>query len=216
MYFITTVNSCEYDEVCSTRKSSYLSVFCRKNLSEVKSMVNFKVESVKLIPFKESVGKDLYQMYQDIPSEEVGSINNLNEISYKKFEQKCEELIEEETIVNNEIHTTTSRFILYNDKKPIGEIGIRTTLNDFWQNRGSQIYYKIRKSERDKGYGKLILELGLLEAKRLGFNKIRINCDDNNIASKKIIMKNGGVVDIKSYKTKDGSSSSYIIELNEK
>lgn len=179
-------------------------------------MVNFKVESVKLIPFKESVGKDLYQMYQDIPSEEVGSINNLNEISYKKFEQKCEELIEEETIVNNEIHTTTSRFILYNDKKPIGEIGIRTTLNDFWQNRGSQIYYKIRKSERDKGYGKLILELGLLEAKRLGFNKIRINCDDNNIASKKIIMKNGGVVDIKSYKTKDGSSSSYIIELNEK
>ncbi len=45
---------------------------------------------------------------------------------------------------------------------------------------------------------------------------MRINCDDNNIASKKVILKNGGIVDIKNYKTKDGSSSSYIINLDEK
>ena len=206
---------------CRAGELGYLSVFCKRNLSEVKSMINFKIENmlkkkIKLIPFKESVGKDLYQMYQDIPKEEVGSINNLNGINYEEFKKKCEELIKEEKIINEEIHTTTSRFILYNDYKPIGEIGIRTTLNDFWENKGSQIYYKIRKSERKKGYGNLILKLGLLEARKLGFNKIRINCDDNNTASKKIIIKNGGIVDIKSYKTNDGFSSSYIIKLNEK
>ena len=33
--------------------------------------------------------------------------------------------------------------------------------------------------------------------------------------SKKIIIKNGGVVDIKSYKTNEGFSSSYIIDLKD-
>ena len=183
-------------------------------------MVNYKIDcmlkqKIKLIPFRECVGKELYEMYQDIPKEEIGSINKMNGISYEEFKEKCNEFINEETIENAEIHTTTSRFILYNDNKPIGEVGIRTTLNDFWKNKGSQIYYKIRKSERQKGYGNTILELALIEAKKLGFNKVRINCDDNNISSKKVILKNGGIVDIKNYKTKDGSSSSYIINLDE-
>ena len=174
------------------------------------------IEKVKLIPFKDCINKDLYEMYQDIPKEETGSSNKLNGISYTDFKNKCNELSKEETIVNDEINTTTSRFILYDNNKPIGEVGIRTTLNDFWQNKGSQIYYKIRKSERQKGYGNIILNLALNESKKLGFNKIRINCDDNNIPSEKVILKNGGIVDIKSYKTKDGTSSSYIINLDKK
>lgn len=205
---------------CRAGELGYLSVFCKRNLSEVQSMVNYKIDCMlkkktRLVPFKESVNKDLYEMYQDIPKEEIGSSNKLNGLSYKEFKQKCNEMIKEETIVNEEIHTTTSRFILYDDNKPIGEVGIRTTLNDFWQNKGSQIYYKIRKSERQKGYGNIILDLALKEAKGLNFNKVRINCDDNNIPSKKVILKNGGIVDIKSYKTKDGTSSSYIINLDQ-
>lgn len=205
---------------CRAGELGYLSVFCKRNLSEVKSMVNYKIDCmlkrrIKLIPFRECVGRELYEMYQDIPKEEIGSTNKMNGISYGDFKEKCNEFINEETIENTEIHTTTSRFILYDNNKPIGEVGIRTTLNDFWKNKGSQIYYKIRKSERKKGYGNIILELALIEAKKLGFNKVRINCDDNNIASKKVILKNGGIVDIKKYKTKDGSSSSYIINLDE-
>ena len=174
------------------------------------------MSTIKLIPFKNCINQDLYEMYQDIPKEEIGSINKMNGISYKKFKEMCKELIKEEKIINEEINTTTTRFILYDNNKPIGEVGIRTALNDFWKNRGSQIYYKIRKSERQKGYGNFILELALKEAKKLGFNKIRINCDDNNVPSQKIILKNQGIVDIKSYKTKDGFSTSYIISLDEK
>ena len=36
---------------------------------------------------------------------------------------------------------------------------------------------------------------------------------DSNIPSKKVILKNGGKVDIESYKTKEGTSSSHIIDL---
>ena len=168
---------------------------------------------VKLIPLKDIINKELYEMYQDIHAYEIGSRNELNGISFKEFKDKCDEYIKEESIINKKLNTTTKRFILY-DNKPIGQLGIRTTLSDLWINNGSQIYYKIRKNERGKGYGNIILKLGLLEAKKIGFNKVRINCDDNNIKSKKVIIKNGGILDIKHYKTKDGTSSSYIIKIS--
>ena len=103
---------------------------------------------------------------------------------------------------------------MFVNSKPIGEIGIRTTMNDYWINYGSQIFYKIRKDYRGKGYGNIILNLGLKKAKELGFDKIRVNCDNNNIPSKKAIIKNGGIVDIENYATSEGISSSYIIYLD--
>lgn len=170
----------------------------------------------RLVPFEDCINEDLYEMYQDIPKQEVGSINKLYGISYEEFKNICEFIIKEEYKVNKELNTTTKRFILYINNMPIGELGIRTTLNDFWINKGSQIYYKIRKSKRGKGYGNIILNLGLEKAKELGFNKIRINCDNNNVASKKIILNNGGKADILNYKTKVGISTSYIINLDKK
>lgn len=169
---------------------------------------------IRLEKLDRCVIPELYDMYQDIPKREPGSHNILNGVDYKEFERICNELIKEENLINEELNTTTNRYILYDDNKPIGEAGIRTTKSEFWVNSGSQIYYKIRTSERGKGYGNIILALALKEAKKLGFKKIRVNCDDNNIASKKIILKHNGVIDIKNYKTKDGTSSSYVIKLD--
>lgn len=170
----------------------------------------------ELIPLKQCINKELYEMYQDIPYEEIGSSNKINGASYEEFLEIMKQYIDEETKINKELNTTTNRYILYIDNLPVGEVGIRTTFNDFWINQGSQIYYKIRKSERSKGYGNIILELGLQKARELGFKTVRINCDNINISSKKIILKNGGVEDIVSYKTKDGYSTSYIINLEDK
>ena len=169
--------------------------------------------NIKLIPLSKCIGKELYEMYQDIPTCEIGSTNKLNGVSYDKFLNIMDEYIKEETNINKALNTTTQRYILSVDNIFVGEVGIRTTLNDFWINRGSQIYYKIRVSECGKGYGNTILALALKQAKQLGFKRVRINCDNNNIPSKKIILKNGGIVDIKDYKTSDGYSTSYIIDL---
>lgn len=169
----------------------------------------------ELIPLNNCINKDVYEMYQDIPLEEIGSINKINGVSYEKFLEISKKYIEEETNLNKELNTTTKRYILYIDNFPVGEIGIRTTRNKFWLNEGSQIYYKIRKSKRGKGYGYIILELGLKKARELGFTNIRVNCDNKNIASKKIILKNGGKEDIVNYKTKDGYSTSYLISMEE-
>ena len=168
---------------------------------------------IKLVPIKSCDINKLYEMHQDIPLKEIGSSNIFYGISYDEFVLKLKEYINEENIINKDLNTTTKRYILVIDNEYIGELGIRTTQNSFWVNKGSQIYYKIRLNKRGKGYGNLILKLGLVEAKRLGFNKIRINCNDSNIPSKKVILNNGGVLDIDAYYTKEGTSSSYIINL---
>lgn len=57
----------------------------------------------------------------------------------------------------------------------------------------SNFGYSVRPSERGKGYAKEQLRLGLLKAKELGIEKVRIVCRDINIGSNKTILANGGV-----------------------
>lgn len=53
----------------------------------------------------------------------------------------------------------------------------------------------IRPSERRKGYGSAMIGLALLEAKKLGLNKVLMCCDKKNIASARSIMNNGGILE---------------------
>ena len=56
----------------------------------------------------------------------------------------------------------------------------------------SHIGYSIRPSERCKGYAKEQLRLVLKEAKKLGFNTVRLVCSDRNIGSNRTIAACGG------------------------
>ena len=76
----------------------------------------------------------------------------------------------------------------------IGEISIRHRLNEVLERYGGHIGYGIRVSEWNKGFGTLMLELALREAKKIGLSKILITCDDNNIGSAKVMEKNGFVL----------------------
>ncbi len=53
----------------------------------------------------------------------------------------------------------------------------------------------MRKSERRKGYAKVMLSLALEKCKQLNLEKILITCDKNNIGSAKTILSNGGVLE---------------------
>lgn len=149
-----------------------------------------------------------YQMYQDIPSVELGSSNEINGKSFEEYKEILKKYKRFEKELDLEVNSTTNRYIFYVDGVPVGEIGIRTTINDFWLNRGSQIFYKVRKSYRNMGYGTMMLKLGLLECKRMGMKSVCLNCNDKNIASKRVILKNGGKL-LFNY----GDSSRYEISL---
>jgi predicted acetyltransferase len=168
----------------------------------------------KLELINTNMNKDVYDMYQDIPKEELGSNNPFYGLTFEEYKDTLINIKKDETIIDSKLNTTTNRYIFFVNDNPVGELGIRTTLNDFLVNKGSQVFYKIRISERNKGHGNKILELGLEECKKLGMKKVRINCADTNEASKKVIIHNSGKLDIISYKTNDGTSSSYIIDLD--
>ncbi len=77
----------------------------------------------------------------------------------------------------------------------LGHLSFRHELSDWLKRIGGHIGYDIRPSERGKGYGSLILKLGLEKAKELGLENVLITCQVGNTASKKIIEKNGGVLE---------------------
>ncbi len=81
------------------------------------------------------------------------------------------------------------------ENKIVGTSRLRPVLNDAFLFIGGNIGYDISPLYRNKGYGKEVLRLILLEAKKKDLKKVLITCDENNIASWKIIEANNGVLE---------------------
>ena len=63
-----------------------------------------------------------------------------------------------------------------------------------WIKWSGNFYYKIRLSERKKGYGTKILSLALEEFKKMGFKEIYGQSSKGNVGSAKVIENNGGIL----------------------
>jgi predicted acetyltransferase len=94
-----------------------------------------------------------------------------------------------------------------------GRVSLRHELNDSLLKEGGHIGYEIRPSKRGQGYGNKALELVLPKARELGLEKVLVTCDSTNIASRKIIEANGGVLENK-IPSEDGKSSKLIFWIN--
>ncbi len=74
----------------------------------------------------------------------------------------------------------------------VGTVSVRHQLTPELLQDGGNIGYDIRQSERRRGYGTIILSLALAEARKLGLGEVLVTCDETNIASRRIIERNGG------------------------
>ena len=83
---------------------------------------------------------------------------------------------------------------LVTENEYLGHVSIRHVLNPWLEKIAGHIGYRIRPRHRRQGYGRLILRLALPEAHRLGINPALVTCDATNVASRKIIEANGGVL----------------------
>ncbi len=86
-----------------------------------------------------------------------------------------------------------SDFWLIDESEFIGRLSLRHELNEHLLKIGGHIGYEIRPSKRRQGYGTEILRLGLEKARESGLRRVLVTCDEDNIASKKIIEHNGGM-----------------------
>ena len=81
------------------------------------------------------------------------------------------------------------------DDRLVGIIDYRHPLTDFLMNFGGNIGYSVRPSERQKGYASEMLRMMLEICRSYGEKQVLLTCDRENIASRKTIMANGGVLE---------------------
>lgn len=111
-------------------------------------------------------------------------------------------------------HVRSSTFWLVSGRRIIGVSRLRHRLSPELEREGGHVGYDIRPAERRKGYGTLILELTLAKARDIGLDRVLLTCDADNVASAKIIEKNGGRLAGQSVSTRSGKQiSQYWIEL---
>ena len=92
---------------------------------------------------------------------------------------------------------SSTYWLVDSDSTVLGHSSLRHELTPQLQRYGGHIGYYIRPSQRQKGYGSLILSLSLEKANDLGLKRILITCDDDNAASARIIERHGGVLEDK-------------------
>lgn len=85
----------------------------------------------------------------------------------------------------------TSMFWLVDGVNYLGSGSVRHFLNDSLKVFGGHIGYSIRPEVWGMGLGTIQLRLLLLEAGKLGIKKARLTCFETNVASQKIMIKNG-------------------------
>lgn len=69
---------------------------------------------------------------------------------------------------------------------------IRHRLTEKLRKNGGNLAYAVSKSDRGQGYGSRLLELLLEEAAKMGLISVLITVHRDNVASQKIVLKNGG------------------------
>jgi predicted acetyltransferase len=145
---------------------------------------NSFIESVKEL--KENTGSETTRRYRDLSTSEL-------EADFESFVEK--ERAHAEGKYLPEGYVPQSEFWLVDNSEYVGHVGVRHRLNEHLLKIGGHIGYSIRPSKRNMGYGTKILELALPKAKELGMDKVLLTCDATNIASRRIIEKNGGVLE---------------------
>lgn len=81
------------------------------------------------------------------------------------------------------------------DNKIVGTINLRWNLTDAMLKFGGHIGYGIRPTERRKGYNKINLYMVLKVAKKIGLDRVMLDCNVNNIGSDNTIKSLGGVLE---------------------
>lgn len=138
-------------------------------------------------------GKNVYEMLQNIGFEENAFTNPVNGMSYENFENwlvQQDKWSRSEELPQGYVGQTI--FWLYDNSIPVGIGKIRHALTDHSRRIGGNIGYAISSTYRGKGYGTIMLELLLDKAKEMNLKETLLTVEKNNLASKRVIEKNGG------------------------
>lgn len=90
-------------------------------------------------------------------------------------------------------------WLVEDDALVVGVSNIRHSLTPSLLREGGHIGYGVRPSARRQGLGHEILRQSLLRARELGIGDVLVTCAATNVASARIIARNGGVLESQAF-----------------
>lgn len=91
------------------------------------------------------------------------------------------------------VPATQFLYVRQSDGRVVGMLQVRHYLNAALQKFGGHIGYSVRPCERRRGYASAMLADALAWCRETGLRNVMITCNDYNEASRRTILKNGGV-----------------------
>jgi len=125
----------------------------------------------------------------------INGMGNLDEAeSFDEWLTMTRDYHEGKNLPDDWVRSSEYFLIRKEDDRIVGMANIRHEQNDFLIEHGyGHIGYGIRPSERRKGYATKILALALGKCAELGISEVHVGSLEDNIGSRKVIEKNGGV-----------------------
>ena len=120
------------------------------------------------------------------------------------------------SVPEGRVQLTQYMLVREEDQKIVGMINIRHSLNDYLERYGGHIGVSVVPSERHKGYAAQILKMALSKCRALGIEKVLYAFNSGNEASKRLILKCGGIYESVVYDPVDEEYvERYWIDLSE-
>ena len=122
-----------------------------------------------------------------------GSLRNYENTA--EWLEKLEEGKDPETVPPDRVPATQYIFVREEDGRVLGMLQLRHCLNEYTERFAGHIGYSVRPSERRKGCASAMLREALPLCRDLGLDRVLVCCRVENEASRRVILKNGGVYD---------------------
>ena len=137
---------------------------------------------------------------------------DMEQYSYEEWVEMMRENLSPET-VSPKFGVPETYFAVDKSEKIVGIINFRHELTPFYANAG-HVGLSVRPSCRKMGYAAAMLGEILSNARRADLEEIKLVCRRSNVASARMIVKNGGKL-VRSFGNADDLRDEYCIALTE-
>lgn len=148
------------------------------------------------------------QFKAECGNEKIQFSLNPNNLPFDEFCKLIYSLRNEKTCPNGFVPAVS--YLIFDGNDIVGAINLRYKSNDFILNVAGHIGYAILPSMRNKGYATEALRECLIKACQMGLETVVITTDLDNVASQRVIAKNGG-----KFVEEKGDKKIFAIELSQ-
>lgn len=134
---------------------------------------------------------DVLSFYEEVKKSGGECIGYANGANYDKWLVEMQNRHEGKNLPDG--YVRENFYLCYDGSDLVGVFSLKFELTEYLRNYGGHIGYAVRPSKRNRGIATQMLKQGLQIAKDFGFSQLLLVCDEDNYASEKVILHNGGI-----------------------